>query len=391
MDVSAERGVTTDGSRNVLDSPTLGALRVHVVSETPYVMKGQGVHTAFVDCVDLLREEGDVEVVVNEEGWGTVMHAHTYGPYFFWKARRYRGRRVFTVHVIPDSARGSLPFSKLLMPFVRWYLRKVYSYADVCIAISPTVESAIRELGVRTRVVRLVNPISAERFAPSAERRAAGRRLLGLDDQEFLVLGVGQIEGRKGVDAFIETAAACRDLSFVWVGGRPFGFLTEGIRRLNRKMASATANLRFAGPFELEQMPLIYAAADVLLFPSFQENCPLAPLEAAAADLPVVFRDIPELSRLYEAPYIKAREVAGLVSLVRRLASEPSFYRYARGLSRRLVAQFDKRRVRRELLSLYQGLAGSAGAIRSADRTGDTTATASEEIDLLRARRTGSR
>lgn len=30
-------------------------LRVHVVSETAYVGKGQGVHTAFVDCVNLLK------------------------------------------------------------------------------------------------------------------------------------------------------------------------------------------------------------------------------------------------------------------------------------------------------------------------------------------------
>jgi len=112
-------------------------LRIHVVSETPFIMKGQGVHTAFVDCVDLLADHEDLEVVVNGEGWGDIMHAHTYGPYYFWKGRHYKGRRVFTVHVIPDSIKGSLPMWPLFMPLVRRYLRRVYSYADVCIAISP--------------------------------------------------------------------------------------------------------------------------------------------------------------------------------------------------------------------------------------------------------------
>jgi len=35
--------------------------------------------------------------------------------------------------------------------------------------------------------------------------------------------------------------------------------------------------------FPLEKMPLLYNAADMLLFPSYQENCPLVPIEAAAA------------------------------------------------------------------------------------------------------------
>jgi len=71
-------------------------LRVHVVSETAYIVKGQGVHTAFVDCMDLLKAQPDIDVIVNDEGWGDVMHAHTYGPYYFWKGRRYAGKKLWT-------------------------------------------------------------------------------------------------------------------------------------------------------------------------------------------------------------------------------------------------------------------------------------------------------
>ncbi len=329
-------------------------LKIHVVSETPFMMKGQGVHTAFVDCVDLLKNVDDVEVVVNDEGWGDIMHSHTYGLYYFWKGRRYSGRRIYTVHVIPDSIKGSLPVANLLMPIVRWYFRKVYSYADICIAISPHVESAIKDLNAATKVVRIFNPLPVEKFRRTPERRAAGRKLLGLPEDAFLVLGVGQIQGRKGVETFLEVSRACPDLNFAWVGGRPFGIMTEGIVRLNRLIAEAGQHVKFPGMFELEQMPLIYNAADIFLFPSFQENCPLAPLEAAAAGLPVVFRDLKEYKALYQSPYMKATDTAEFIALTKKLASDNAFREQGRSISGQLLQQFEKETIKQQLIQLYQ-------------------------------------
>ena len=40
-------------------------MKVHVVSETAYMIKGNGVHTAFIDHVELLNSKKDVETVVN--------------------------------------------------------------------------------------------------------------------------------------------------------------------------------------------------------------------------------------------------------------------------------------------------------------------------------------
>jgi len=331
-------------------------LCIHVVSETPFVMKGQGVHTAFVDCVDLLACHEDLEVVVNGEGWGDIMHAHTYGPYYFWKGRRYRGRRVFTVHVIPDSIKGSLPVWPLFMPLVRRYLRRVYSYADVCIAISPMVAQAIREVGADTRIVQIYNPVHVEKFAPSQELRAIGHERLGIPEDAFVVLGVGQLEGRKGVEDFLDVAQACPDLFFLWAGGRPFGVLTEGIRRLNKRIRASGANVKFPGTFKWDDMPSIYNAADLFLFPSYQENCPGAPLEAAAVGLPVIYRDLPEYALLYEKPYLKARNTEEFITLTKRMATDPSFREEGRSISRALLSQFDWESIAKQLLALYRDM-----------------------------------
>jgi 1,2-diacylglycerol-3-alpha-glucose alpha-1,2-galactosyltransferase len=330
-------------------------LRIHVISENELPMKGQGVYTAFVDCADMLKSGNDLDCVVNQEGWGDVLHSHTYGPYYLWKGLRYRGRRILTVHVIPDSIKGSLPAWRLLMPFVRWYLRRVYSFTDVCIAISPMVEEAIRSLKVKTRIVRINNPIHTEKFRPTTEKRAEGRRLLNVPPDAFVVLGVGQLEHRKGVEDFLDIAGHFPDLAFVWVGGRPFGPLTEGIARLNHRIAEAAhPRIKFIHLLPLDQMPLIYSAADLLLFPSFQENSPLVPVEAAAAGLPVIYRDLPEYERLYRHPYLKAKTTDAFVALIKRIRDDPEFRRKAREISRVLISQFDKKEIRRQLVSLYR-------------------------------------
>ncbi len=331
-------------------------MKVHVVSESAFIMKATGVHTAFLDLVELLKEKNDVEVVVNEEGEGDVFHCHTYGPYYFWKGRKYKGRRVYTAHVIPDSVKGSLPIWRISLPIIEWYLKKVHSYADVCIAISPVVEKAIKKSGVDTRVVQINNPIHIEKWKRTEENRKKGRDILGLKDNDFVVLGSGQLEGRKGVEDYIDIAEAIPEAKFIWVGGRPFGPLTEGIIRIHSRIVKAPKHVKFQGPVDLSEMPFMYAAADMLLFPSYQENCPLAPLEAAASGMPVVYRDIPEYTSLYKHPYLKARTTGEFIEITKRLIYDQSFYKEGQDISMQLITQFDKNRIREEMIHLYQDL-----------------------------------
>ncbi len=333
-------------------------MKIHQVSETAFIMKGQGVHTAFIDLIELLKEKEDVEVIVNEEGYGDVYHAHTYGPYYFWKGRKYKGKKIHTVHVIPDSIKGSIPMWKTLMPLVKWYFKKVYSFADVLIAISPMVEEAILELGVKTPIKRIYNPLRLNFWKRTPENRAKGRKFLGLAEKDFVVLGVGQIQGRKGIEDFIEVAKLISGAKFVWAGGRPFGAFTEGISRIDHLMEENSNRVDFTGILDLEKMPEIYAAADVFLFPSFQENCPLAPIEAAACGMPVIFRDIAEYKALYLNPYLKGKSVEDFASHINSLMLDDLAYQEGVRISQKLIQQFDKDFIRKQIMEVYQDLMG---------------------------------
>jgi 1,2-diacylglycerol-3-alpha-glucose alpha-1,2-galactosyltransferase len=103
-------------------------------------------------------------------------------------------------------------------------------------------------------------------------------------------------------------------------------------------------------------MPFVYAASNVLLFPSYQENCPLAPLEAAACGLPVVFRDLKEYSLLYEHPFLKARNNDEFVGIINKLHNDLSFYKEGILISNKLIIQFDRDIIRDKLISLYYDL-----------------------------------
>jgi 1,2-diacylglycerol-3-alpha-glucose alpha-1,2-galactosyltransferase len=242
------------------------------------------------------------------------------------------------------------------MPLLKWYFKKVFSYADVCIAISPMVEQAIKDLGAKTHIYKLNNPLLLDNWKRTPELRKKGREILGLKENDVCVLGVGQLEGRKGCSDFIEIGKHVPDAQFRWIGGRPFGMMTEGIIKLNKQIADAPSNIKFAGMFPLSEMPALYAAGDLFLFPSYQENCPLAPIEAAASGMPVVYRNITEYELLYRNEYLKADDVGQFLSHVKRLMGDKEEYSKGLEISRKLITQFEKNEIRHKLIELYDSL-----------------------------------
>ena len=107
-------------------------------------------------------------------------------------------------------------------------------------------------------------------------------------------------------------------------------------------------------------MPYIYAASDLMLFPSYQENCPLAPIEAAACGMPVIYRDIEEYRSLYENPYLKASDKKEFISMTKRMIHDREFYNEGLNISQQLLIQFDKDIIRKKLINVYQSLLNNA-------------------------------
>ncbi len=297
-------------------------LSVNILSESEG-FETQGVHTAFVDMVEALKKRDDIEVLVNSKEQCDVLHAHTFGPRYWLRRGPYKGRRLLTAHVVPGSFIGSLALAEYWAPLSDWYLKLAYNSADVVLCVAPQVKRELEKIGVTARMEVLTNPVNEARFSVSAEKRIEGRKLLGLSHDANVCVCVGQIQPRKGVAEFLGTAAASPDVTFIWLGGRPFKRLTADFNALNTKLANAPENALFPGVFTLGQMPALYSAADLFFFPSFQENCALAINEAMACGVPMLLRDNPEYPELYgKENFLKAIDVKGYSDEISRFFSD---------------------------------------------------------------------
>jgi 1,2-diacylglycerol-3-alpha-glucose alpha-1,2-galactosyltransferase len=331
-------------------------LRVNVLSETPlFGLTHQGGHTAFLDCAELMSRHPDLEVEINSHRPADVLHAHSWGPLYLLRGALQRGRRIFTAHVLPETAHGALASPGI--PLFHRYLAFVYDYSDVVIAVSPKMAATLAELGVRAQVRTVPNPLRGDRFQPSPALRAEGRRRLGVSDDRPLVLGVGQLQPRKGIADFARVAASTPEADFVWVGGRPFGPFSAGLSELRQLRADAPANFRFGGMFPLEQMPAIYNAADVFLFPSLNENCPYAPMEAAACGVPIVLRDLAGYRSLYDAGYLAASDTLGFTARAHELLRSRAERERAGRAARALASRFREDTYVDEMSAIYDHVA----------------------------------
>jgi 1,2-diacylglycerol-3-alpha-glucose alpha-1,2-galactosyltransferase len=248
---------------------------------------------------------------------------------------------------------------KWWMPIAEWYLKFAYNSAEVVLAVAPHVKADLQRIGVKSRIEVLTNPVNEERFYVDPKLRVAGRKRLGLKPGQKVAISVGQVQPRKGVSEFIEAAALCPDVTFLWFGGRPFKGLTDGVKDLDAKIANATPNVKFPGTVKLEEMPAIYSAADLFFFPSWQENCALAINEAMACGVPMLLKDNPEYPPLYGAGnYLKAADPAGYARQIQAFFKDKKLQKRLSAASIKVGHRFSVTKYADFLVKLYRGLTG---------------------------------
>lgn len=325
---------------------------VNLVSETVGGTTGHGVHTAFLQTLAALRQAG-CDVRVNAGAGCDIVHIQTMGLKSLYMLLRTRERAVVTAHIVPASMVGSFALAPIWLPIGEFYMRTFYAFADEVLAVSPEVVEGLRKMGVSAPVRFVPNAIEVEHFRPRPEWRDEMRARLGITAEERVVLCAGQVQPRKGVDAFVDAAREMPDVRFIWVGGMPFKAVTAGYRQMEHAKATAPANCTFVGDVPYEDMPKYYAAADCLFFPSKQETFGLAIIEAAAAGLPLVLRDIDTYRPLFGDSYLAGDErtfTAQLRTLMDDDAARDAWAQRARDMAMR----FDVSRMGEQLVRVYE-------------------------------------
>ena len=211
-------------------------------------------------------------------------------------------------------------------------IRLAVDRTDAFVAVSRAVrDHLVGQHAVAADKITLVyEHIRALPTLPAPDDRAAARRALGVPADAFVVGGCGAEVWRKGRDLIPQLLAALRrqsaggEVYFLWVG-RPGTAEEEWTLRYDLRQAGVEAFFRASG--EVDDPFKLYPAMDVFALLSREDPYPLACLEVAALEVPVVCFDeaggMPEFVRDgcgLVAPYL---DVAAMAGHIARLAEEP--------------------------------------------------------------------
>ncbi|MQY29386.1 MSMEG_0565 family glycosyltransferase [Nocardia aurantia] len=231
----------------------------------------------------------------------------------------------------------------------------VQPYARICVSAAVAAEV---EAGWGLRPTVIPNGVEYDRFAAAAAPTAAPARAAWRERLGRYVLAVGGIEPRKGsldlLEAFALLTRNHPDLELVFAGGETLFDYRDYRSRFDTCATELGLHPIVLGPVPHSDLPTLLAAATMLPFLSAKEGFGLAAMEALAAGIPVVARDLPVLREVFADTVDYAdTPPAAAVAMSRALHPDPTRIIYGRNLAR----SYDWDRAATAHLAFYETLA----------------------------------
>jgi glycosyltransferase involved in cell wall biosynthesis len=213
--------------------------------------------------------------------------------------------------------------------------------------------------------------------------RPFARRALGLDPKERIILNIGRLVPRKGIDTAVRALGrlvrshglAAR---LIVVGGNsdvPCPVLTPEIGRL-REIAAAEGvaeHVQFTGRRSREFLKLYYNAADIFVTTPWYEPFGITPLEAMACGTPVVGADVGGIKYSvadgFTGSLVPPNDPDALAASLAKLYFDPDLRKqFGRNAIDRVHEQFTWGKVTASIAALYQDVLAGGAARQPAAR-----------------------
>lgn len=197
------------------------------------------------------------------------------------------------------------------------------------ICVSRAVAAEVSEQYGYDPVV-IPNGVDAQRFVDAAGPAGADRRGHWRSRFGDYVLALGGIEPRKGsidlLEAFALLRASRPELRLVFGGGETLFDYRPYREEFERRALALDIRPEILGALSDDELPALMAAARALGFVSTKEGFGLAAMEALAAGVPVVARDLPVVREVFGDAVTYANDVEGIADALARVtdAAPPS-------------------------------------------------------------------
>ncbi|MCB0015688.1 MAG: glycosyltransferase family 4 protein [Anaerolineales bacterium] len=290
------------------------------------------------------------------EGWTGPLDLF-HAPDFVLRPTRPGTRTLLTVHDLsfvrePDSVMPGMSHH-----LNRWVRRSV-DQADHVIAVSKaTAQDLIELYGTPPEKISVLYHGVTPEFRPidDSDQLAAIRAKYNLGQQPF-VLSVGTIQPRKNYQRLIRAFAQVEAEADLVIAGGPGWHADDIFSEVTRQHLAD--RVHFLGFVPDADLPLLYNAADLFVYPSLYEGFGLPALEAMACGTPVIAANrsaLPEVvgsaGRLVD-PFDVAAMAAAIDTVLPDSRLRQSLVQA--GLAQ--AAQFSWVKMAGELVQIYQKL-----------------------------------
>ena len=241
--------------------------------------------------------------------------------------------------------------------------RKVTASAYDCDLIITGSLSAkrdiIRFLGLPSKKIVVIPNGVDERFRPVNDKGKISsiREKYNLPDK--FILFVGTIEPRKNIELLIEAFSRLKGEYKLVIAGA-FGWKFEGVQKKVRVLR-LRGQVHFTGYIPDEDLPLVYNAATIFVYPSLYEGFGFPPLEAMASGVPVVTSTSSSLPEIVgdSGLSVDSHDVEGLKNAMKRLLDDEGLRKELRGKGFLRAKKFSWEECAKRTLEVYRTLAGA--------------------------------
>ena len=284
----------------------------------------------------------------------------------------HRIRRLGIPTICVSTLLGEFSSNLLKRTWQRIDRRIGMNLVDRVVVSSSVMARHLTRMGVSTQIEIIPNGVDLHRFRPIEDEtdRVRLRQKLGLKADWQVVLAVGPIVPRKGVDALVDAfARICRkspEAHLVLVGPRQdlSGLAPPGFHQKLQQLvsdANAQGRVHFTGP--VSDVEDYLRAADLFVFPSHREGMPNVVPEAMACGIPIImtpFLGLPEEFGTPGKQYVLSNwEPEALAADIRNLLARAEYRRNLGYMGRQWVEQkLDVDHSLDRYASLYSELAG---------------------------------
>ncbi|NJM50768.1 MAG: glycosyltransferase family 4 protein [Sphingomonadales bacterium] len=187
------------------------------------------------------------------------------------------------------------------------------------LAVSAALKRDMAALGMDADKIMIhYTGLDQSRFTP--QNRAAAKQKLGIDAP--LILSVGALIPRKNQAQLIKALPALPSVHLMLAGQ---GDSEDDYRKLAHDVRAAS-RVHFAGSVAHDDLPALYAAADIMALVSKSEGLANAWVEALACGTPLITSNVggaPELITSPDAGRIVADDANAIAAAVRDLLNNP--------------------------------------------------------------------